>query len=514
MNLASNKTDFLVVGSGISGLVFAALMANRGKKVVVLEAHEHAGGYGHTFQMGRSAKFNAQLHYVWNCGEGQTVYQVLKKLRLEEKVTFELMDPDGFDHMVIPGYSLKIPANSEELIRRLVKLLPGHRRAIEKFIAAVNKVARGLDVLASRPTLSGLARDGLATLQALTFHNSTLQDVFDKFDLPLPAQSLLASQWPDFLLPPEKLSFYAWVMLFTGYQRGAYYPTRHFEHVIDSLVETITVNGGDMLLQNEVTGFLIESEAVTGVEVRNLVSGQVETQRADTVICNMDPRRAAELIGPGRFGKSIRRRLDYDYSPSNFMIYCTVAGLDLGDYGFGKWNTFHSGHDNLNTAFNAMYYDHDYSNPSFAITTPGFMTRDTSDRPAGQSIVELLTVADHDYFAALLQENKALYRKKKKEIINSILDVVEQHYIPGFRQHLVFKTGGTPTTNAHFCWSPQGNSYGSNMTPRNISLGRLKSDSSLQGLYFCNASAGFAGFAGTFWTGATLYQKLSGDRIF
>ena len=514
MNEVNNSADFLVVGSGISGLVFAALMARAGKKVVVLEAHEHAGGYGHTFQMGKSAKFNAQLHYVWNCGEGQTVHKILKKLQLEERVTFETMDPDGYDHMVMPGYSLKIPASSEELVRRLVALLPEHRRVIEKFIGAVNRVALGLDVLASRPTLAGLARDGLAALRTLAFHNSSLQDVFDKFALPLPAQTLLASQWPDFLLPPEKLSFYAWAMLFTGYQRGAYYPTRHFEYVIDSLVETVIGNGGEVLLQHEVTGFLVESGAVKGVDVRNLASGRMETRQAGTVICNMDPRRAAEMIGLHRFGASIRRKLDYDYSPSNFMIYCAVAGLDLVDYGFGKWNTFHSGHDDLNTAFNAMYYDHDYSNPSFAITTPGLMTSDTTDRPAGQSIVELLTVADYGYFAALLQEDKALYRRKKRAIVNSILDVVEEHYIPEFRQHLVFKTGGTPTTNERFCWSPHGNSYGSNMTPQNIGIGRLKSTSSLRGLYFCNASSGFAGFAGTFWTGASLYQKLSGDRIF
>ena len=513
MNRADNSVEYLVVGSGIAGLVFAALMARTGRKVVVLEAHEYAGGYGHTFAMGKSAKFNAQLHYVWNCGEGQTVNRVLKKLQLEKKVTFELMDPDGFDHMVIPGYSLRIPASSKELVRRLVALFPGHRRAIERFVGTVNRVALGLELLASRPSLVGLARDGLATLRALVFVNSSLQDVFDKFDLPLPAQSLLASQWPDFLLPPEKLSFYAWVMLFTGYQRGAYYPTRHFEYVIDSLVATVTGNGGEVLLQHEVTGFSTGSGAVTGVEVRNLVSGLMETRRAGTVVCNMDPRKAAEMIGLHHFSGSIRRKLEYDYSPSNFMIYCSLAGIDLADYGFGKWNTFHSGHDDLNEAFNTMYYDHDYSNPSFAITTPGFMTRDTTDRPPGQNIVEFLTVADHAYFAGLLQKDKALYRRKKREIVDSILDVVEQRYIPEFRKHLVFKTGGTPTTNERFCLSPQGNSYGSNMTPQNIGLGRLKRSSSLRGFYFCNASSGFAGFAGTFWTGAILYQKLSGDRI-
>ena len=69
MNL--NSYEYVVVGSGIAGLVFAALAASKGASVLVLEAHEHAGGYGHTFQLGKSAKFNAQLHYVWNCGPGR-----------------------------------------------------------------------------------------------------------------------------------------------------------------------------------------------------------------------------------------------------------------------------------------------------------------------------------------------------------------------------------------------------------------------------------------------------------
>ena len=91
-------TDYLVLGSGLAGLSFAALMAKAGKKVKVIEAHEFPGGYGHTFEMGKKGKrfrFNAQLHYVWNCGEGETVNLFLKKLGLERKVTFERYDPTG-----------------------------------------------------------------------------------------------------------------------------------------------------------------------------------------------------------------------------------------------------------------------------------------------------------------------------------------------------------------------------------------------------------------------------------
>jgi all-trans-retinol 13,14-reductase len=504
---------FIVVGSGIAGLVFAALMARSGKKVVVLEAHEYPGGYGHTFQMGRSAKFNAQLHYVWNCGEGETVYKTLAHLGLEKEVTFESLDPDGFDHMKIPGYSLKIPANSQTLIHRLVRLFPDAGDAISKFVNTVERVAVGLDSLASGRRLEALAKNKMDTLLALRYLRYSLQDVFDKFQLPLAAQGLLASQWHDFLLPPGQLSFYAWVMLFTGYQRGAYYPTHHFEHVIQSLVKTIESNEGQVLFEHEVTEFVFRGKAVCGV-IAQVGAERVPVKfEAQTVICNMDPKRAASMIGMDCFSRSIRQKLAYDYSPSNFMIYCTVEGIDLKEYGFGNWNTFHSGHQDINQSFEKMYHQHDYSNPSFAITTPGFMTCDSSDRPPGQTIVEFLTVANYEYFKALRVSDKAAYRKKKKEIIHSIFDVVEEHYIPDFRKHLAFLTAGTPTTNERYCWSAQGNSYGSNMTPENIGLGRLTAESSIRGLYFCNASSGFAGFAGTFWTGASLYQKLSGEKF-
>jgi all-trans-retinol 13,14-reductase len=513
------QKDYLIVGSGLSALVFGALMANAGKQVTLLESHEHPGGFGHSFTLANKYTFNAQLHYVWDCGEGHTVNRVLKQLGLEKKITFERYDPDGFDHMNMPGYAMTIPSDMNPLIERLTQLFPADQVSIRQFIHEVQNVRAGLKLL-SPPLqpLDLLQHMGKATA-ALQYLNATLQDVFDRFKLPQAAQTLLALQWPDFLLPPDQLSFYAWVILFTGYQEGAFYPSQHFKAVINALVETIEHNGGQVLLNQEVINFLVTGKTVKGVQAIDRKTHESQDFTAETIICNMDPKQAAKMIGFEKFSRAVRKKLNYEYSPSNFMAYCVVKGIDLRDYGFGKWNTFHTEQPNLNQAFEQMYRHNDFSQPSFAITTPTLLTEASRDCPEDCQIIEFLTVANYDYFQALLKRDpsdlsgRKAYRQKKEEILDRILDIVEKQYIPNLREHIVFKITGSPTTNERFCNCPSGNSYGSSLTPKNMGLGRLTHHSSLKNFYFCNASSGYPGFAPTFWTGALLYQRLSGDVI-
>ncbi len=453
----NERADYLIVGSGLSALVFGALMAKDGKTVYILEAHEYPGGFGHTFTMAKKYHFNAQLHYVWDCGEGNTVNRVLKQLGLDKNITFERYDLNGFDHMHIPGYSLEIPSASDELAKQLSALFPEHTSHIQGFIQAVQKVRQGLKCLSPpmRPQL--LLKQLPVALSASPLWQHT-PDVFDEYQLPEAAQTLLALQWPDFLLPPEQLSFYAWVILFTGYQEGAYYPTQHFEHVINSLVGSIEENGGKVLTDTEVTEFLVERRTVKGVKAIDRRSHETCVFWGDRIICNIDPKKAASMIGLHKFSPSVQRKLDYDYSPSNFMAYCAVKDLDLREYGFGPWNTFHSEDVDLNAAFKRMYEENDFSRPSFAITTPTLLTTAKRDYPEDCQILEFLTVANYRYFDELQKRDRKAYNRKKEEILETILNIVERDYMPNIREHLVFRITGSLTTNERFCRCPQGNS--------------------------------------------------------
>lgn len=506
--------DYLILGSGLASLSFAALMAKTGKQVKILEAHEFPGGYGHTFVEGGKYRFNAQLHYVWNCGEGRVVNQFLKKLGLAESVTFEQYDANGYDHMRIPGYALDIPYDKDSLSERLGAQFPEHADALQRFIEEVWSTAAELEKLPEPLNTAFVLFHALSNRRLIKYRKSTLQDVFDAFKLPLEAQTLLALQWPDFLLPPKKLSFFAWVTLFTGYCRGAYYPTHHFEHVINSLVKVIKDHDGEIIYNQKVTDFSLDGQRVVGVETIDTKDRSVFNKyQGHNVICNFDPKRAASMIGMDKFSSSVRTQLEYDYSPSNFVAYCVVKGIDLSDFGFGRWNLFHSEQANLNKVFDDMYERGDYSLPSFGVTTPGFLTKDHGDCPEGEQIIQFITVANYHYFHDLKIRDAAEYRKKKKQIFDSLITIMEQRYVPNLREHIVFKMLGSPTTNESYCGSPEGNSYGSNLTPENFDRSRLKHGTSLKNFYFCNASAGYPSFTGTIKTGCKLYETITGDVV-
>ena len=63
--------DVIVIGSGIGGLSTAALLSKCGRKVLVLEQHNIAGGSTHSFE-DHGFEFDTGIHYVGNMSKEKT----------------------------------------------------------------------------------------------------------------------------------------------------------------------------------------------------------------------------------------------------------------------------------------------------------------------------------------------------------------------------------------------------------------------------------------------------------
>jgi all-trans-retinol 13,14-reductase len=68
---ASKSFDAIVIGSGIGGMAFAAIMAKLCRwRVLVLERHFKIGGFTHTFSRPGGWTWDAGVHYVGDVGPG------------------------------------------------------------------------------------------------------------------------------------------------------------------------------------------------------------------------------------------------------------------------------------------------------------------------------------------------------------------------------------------------------------------------------------------------------------
>lgn len=512
--------DYLVLGSGLSSLSFASLAAQSGKTVKILEAHEYFGGYGHTFPVG-DYQFNAQFHYVIGCGKGGIVNTFLKRLGLDKEVLFNQLNKEGYDRVYCGEKRLWIPNKLENLEQNLLAICPEASEPIRRFIAILMAYRKGADHFPRHlRQLPNVLKEISSFFVMTKYHSYTLQEVFDQCKLPKILQTLLAGQMVNYMLPPKDLSFFAFALLFNGYSEGAYYPKKHFAHVIHSLVKTIEANKGALFPNEKVVSFIMEKKTVRGVYTQSvnpktgIPYGPLKAHYGKTVVCNFDPQQAAKMIGLEKFSSKVKRALDYDYSWSSFVLYGIVKGVNLREHGFGNWNIWHCPED-LNETIDSMYYKNDYSNPYFVINCPSYFSEDKTHCLKDDCLkLEILTVANYKYWEELKLRDQRSYYKRKQEVLDQILDVVEKHYVPNIRQHLALKMIGSPTSCERFVWAPNGGSYGVNLTPRNFQpLRKLTAETSLKNCYFCSAASGVAGFAGAIHTGVSLYEKLTKDFL-
>ncbi len=513
-------TDFddIVIGTGMGGLTVGALLANAGRRVLLLEAHDTPGGYAHTFKV-RDYRFCAQVHYIFNCGEGESVHAFLDKLGIAAKVRFVRLDVEGFDHVVIDDTAsgkgmerVRIPNGWPKFRDRMIRRYPEAAKALREYFRIVGLVGDELDQLGDLPDRfrpSVLLRGAYRFRHLIRYLRSTLEDVYDQVGMPRRLRALLAGQCGDYLLPPRDVSFLLHVALVHNYDRGAYYPRDHFFQFVDAIADAVRSKPGcAILLEHEVDRIQVDGGRVIGVTTKN---GKRFT--AKRYVSNVDPRRTVELAGAEHFGERDARYLKYDYSCGTFTMYLAVRGLDLRDHGFGSFNVWHYPHDDINRIYDDQLLRHDLSSPWLFLSTPTLHSDQPGLCPPGEQILEVATCCDHARFERLRREDRRSYNVEKKKVRETILDVLESRYVPRLREHLSLRMAGTPATNERYCWAPAGNAYGASLTPDNVGVHRKPWSTSIENLWMVNATAGFPSVAGTVGAGLKLYKDLTGDGV-
>lgn len=502
--------DYVVLGAGLGGLAAAACLARQGATVAVLEKHYLPGGCCHTFDFGEY-RFCADVHYISQCGPGQTIDQFFNYI--EGDVAFNSLDPDCIDRVITPQVDFKIPLGWETLRARLLSTFPEETTAINRYCDQIKQLHQDVHNLTQE--VQWYARKWSDWLKLPKYWNLfskrdwTLQDLYNSVGLSPKLQNLLAGQSGDYALPPNQIALLTHASLVWDYSEGAYYPQNHFKHLVDTIVAAITNRGGVVLLETPVEHIEVQDH-----QVQFVIAGGERYQASKAYISDLDPKLSVELMhsADALSAAEYNRLTDYKYSISAFNIY---LGLDQRfepeRYGIGNWNTWYYPTGDLNREYQQQLQG-DLSHPWIFLSCPTMKSSEPGMAPPGHHVLEIATVCPYEEFEQLHKTDPKAYKAKKRAVYQSVMASVRD-LIPDIDSYVRMKIFGTPTTSEFYLGQPQGNIYGANLIPQQVGLNRIGYRTELPNLFFVGASAGYPSVPGVIGNGMDVAELITGRSV-
>lgn len=134
------RADFTVIGSGMSGLTAALVLAKHGRSVVLVERHTSPAPVlrGLTRQ---GIYFDTGFHYAGSLGDGEILDRYLRYLGLAPHLRKIPLNPEGFDitRYTRLGFEFRFPYGVERIRQAFFQTFPSERQGIEAFLAKVQQ---------------------------------------------------------------------------------------------------------------------------------------------------------------------------------------------------------------------------------------------------------------------------------------------------------------------------------------------------------------------------------------
>lgn len=487
------KYDIVIIGSGLGGLICAAVLSREGYSVCVLEKNDIPGGCFQGFKrFGRT--LDTGVHYIGSMDEGEILHRCFSYLDIMDEIKLVRLNEDCFDQIVYPDQSYSYAMGEERFIEVLAKDFPDERENLQHYIKIISDIADAV-------TVEGFRKGKISTSNLDIFSLSawkTIAGITQNERL----RHLLSN--PAMLYGGDKAvsTFYIHAMTTSSYLHGSYRFLGSSMQLTDALIRKIEGNGGKVITRAQATAIRCDQNRVSGVEVNN-----AELIEANHVISTMHPMKTLEITDrTANIRKAYLSRLRSLPNSYGFFTVYLIKKKNSDPY------------INHNIYFYADGQDawHRTSFPD----DKGVIGVLTSMRPNEEdirytSVVELLTpmlYKEVEPWKDTLYERRGDdYRQFKEQKTEEIFQYVRQ-FDPALLENTEHVVTTSPLSYRDYTGTPEGSAYGIMKNYQNPLSTLIPVRSKVKNLLFAGQNVNMHGVLGVTLTSLISCSELLGEE--
>jgi all-trans-retinol 13,14-reductase len=469
--------DFVIIGSGIGGLVSGIILAKEGHSVCILEKNHHAGGNLQAFERD-GHKFSTGLHYIGSMEEGQTLHRFFKYLGILPDLKLKQLDKDGFDRITFgeeeTEYSL---AQGWEHFEDSLKMqFPQEKSAIDNYVKTVRQSIKSIP-LYELETAESFNLD-------LTKLNHCTMSYLESITKNRRLQHVLAGGNSVYHGAAHRTPLYLHSCIRNSFVSSAWKVTGGSDHITEVLLDKFSSCGGKIITDAEVSGFAMG----TG-QINEVILKDGRRFSAKNFISNLHPAATLKLAGLENIRNGYRQRIEGLENSAGFFTVYLVFKEDFFPY--LNHNLFHYFSDDY---FTDHLTEENWPH-SYVVYTPFYEEGRKYSKTA--SIISFMKNEECARWIDLSADQRGQdYYRFRDMKAERLIDAVEKRY-PGIRNGIEKYYVSTPVTFKDFTGSPEGSGYGILKDCKDPLRSIILPKSKVPNLYFTGQNLNIHGILGT-----------------
>jgi all-trans-retinol 13,14-reductase len=510
--------DAIVIGSGIGGLTLAAMLAKQGRRVLILEQHDIAGGCCHTFEE-NGFEFESGWHVVFEMDlkkDKGFMGEILHYLT-DGQLKWEPYDDPMDEIRLGTRRTISVPRGKENFIKELKKQFPDEAEKLDKFFDLVQKISDDFyHRMVSRilPPWLGKIYYYFFGGYYRKYAQRTLSDVLkNEFGFSKDCVSALSYFYGYLGSSPDSVYFSIFSLVFIMILKGNYFPVGGPQNVVRKLLEQVEARGGKCLVKCQVEKILIKGNKAVGVKTSKGQKIYAPLIVSDAGFMNT----YIKLVGEEslkKFGLYDRVKSMKQSDSNHIMLF---LGFDKSskELQLPKRNFFLMPDSDFSEAARLLKEEMRIDQLRAMVGFPSSKDPEYEKRCPGKSTAVICSGgANMEWFKEWehkrVKQRGKDYEQFKQKFVNELEQRFFTHF-PHLKQHCVYKEGATPLTTQYYLASVEGASYGLEYNEEKRDW--IRADTPIENLYLTGQDVISPGLAGAIGGALICYAAITGENV-